>query len=1015
MLEFEVNGQRLRIKGNLYVVAESVDYLKARFAFSADWDGVAKTAIFKTADRKGVYNVILDENGICTVPSEVIHAPQFYVSVFGGSRITANDVKVLCDVSGYAVGNEPDEPTPEIYEQILAEINKKVSKVDGMGLSENSYTTEEKEKLSGIAVGAEVNVQSDWNQTNTDADDYIKNKPTKLSQFENDSGYAKLSDLGGLGDDVGNIATALNDHKTAKVLDHPDGSVTTKKLAEGAVTKEKIADDVLFSKKYDDLTNVPTKFPPAEHSHTVNDISNLPSWAKQPEKPEYTAAEVGALPSDTVIPSYSAATKDADGLMSAADKKKLDGLSEGGGGGITEETDPTVPDWAKQPTKPTYTAAEVGADSDGSAASALTDAKKYINEKVKTNVPENAVFTDTVYDDKEIKSALSNEETVRTSADKTLQGNLDSHTSDTSNPHSVTKEQVGLGNCNNTSDMDKPISTAMQTALDKKLDKSGGTIENDTFAALSIKRTLSEGIAAIKFENNDGVLGYLCIGTVDGNFHRRCGSDTNKIYDILDSNNYKSIIGGTYFPQSTITTATDLNTLKTTGIYHIKIGTCTNVPTHDWGTLFVDFSTGTPYQIYISDGVSMDIYKRSYTNNTWSSWVHGSLADDTKAPTSHASTATTYGIGTSSNYGHVKLSDSTSTTSGASAGVAATPTAVKAAYDKANIRKNTNSTSGDIIGTHLTVGSRKSGATYGSLSFTCGENNEASGSCSFAVGSNNTASSSYAAAIGTNNVASGISSFATGGYNAAKESYATAMGYSNNALQYQTKLGRYAADGTYGSVSGTTGDALTVGIGDSSTRKNGFRVDYSGNGYFYKAVSGTGADYAEMWEWLDGNPNSEDRVGYFVAFYGNKIRLANENDDLKKIGIISGNPAVIGDNFADDWQGMYLQDVYGRNITEHKIYDAEYDAEGNLIHEAYEADEFIVNPDYNPDEKYIPRQQRKEWDAVGTHGKLVVRDNGSCQVDGFCKPASGGIATASEDGFYVMERINDTLIRVYLK
>lgn len=31
------------------------------------------------------------------------------------------------------------------------------------------------------------------------------------------------------------------------------------------------------------------------------------------------------------------------------------------GGGITEETDPTVPAWAKQPEKPTYTAEEVGA------------------------------------------------------------------------------------------------------------------------------------------------------------------------------------------------------------------------------------------------------------------------------------------------------------------------------------------------------------------------------------------------------------------------------------------------------------------------------------------------------------------------------------------------------------------------------------------------------------------------------------------------------------------------------
>ena len=36
----------------------------------------------------------------------------------------------------------------------------------------------DKTKLDGIEAGAEVNVQSDWNQTNTQADDYIKNKPT---------------------------------------------------------------------------------------------------------------------------------------------------------------------------------------------------------------------------------------------------------------------------------------------------------------------------------------------------------------------------------------------------------------------------------------------------------------------------------------------------------------------------------------------------------------------------------------------------------------------------------------------------------------------------------------------------------------------------------------------------------------------------------------------------------------------------------------------------------------------
>lgn len=46
------------------------------------------------------------------------------------------------------------------------------------GTTNKVFTATEKTKLSGIAAGAEVNVQADWNQTTTTADDYIKNKPT---------------------------------------------------------------------------------------------------------------------------------------------------------------------------------------------------------------------------------------------------------------------------------------------------------------------------------------------------------------------------------------------------------------------------------------------------------------------------------------------------------------------------------------------------------------------------------------------------------------------------------------------------------------------------------------------------------------------------------------------------------------------------------------------------------------------------------------------------------------------
>ncbi len=49
---------------------------------------------------------------------------------------------------------------------------------------------------------------------------------------------------------------------------------------------------------------------------------------------------------------------------------------------------------------------------------------------------------------------------------------IDSHIGNTSNPHSVTKAQVNLGNVDDTSDLNKPISTATQVALNAKYDAS---------------------------------------------------------------------------------------------------------------------------------------------------------------------------------------------------------------------------------------------------------------------------------------------------------------------------------------------------------------------------------------------------------------------------------------------------------------------------------------------------------------------------------------------------------------
>lgn len=79
---------------------------------------------------------------------------------------------------------------------VTAQLNNKVDKSTGKGLSTNDFTTTLKNKLNGIEEGAEVNVNADWNATSGDAQ--ILNKPTiptNNNQLTNGAGYQTASQV----------------------------------------------------------------------------------------------------------------------------------------------------------------------------------------------------------------------------------------------------------------------------------------------------------------------------------------------------------------------------------------------------------------------------------------------------------------------------------------------------------------------------------------------------------------------------------------------------------------------------------------------------------------------------------------------------------------------------------------------------------------------------------------------------------------------------------------------------
>lgn len=299
------------------------------------------------------------------------------------------------------------------------------------------------------------------------------------------------------------------------------------------------------------------------------------------------------------------------------------------------------------------------------------------------------------------------------------------------------------------------------------------------------------------------------------------------------------------------------------------------------------------------------------------------------------------------------------------------------------------------VGYSVAMGSESK--AIGNTSTAMGTHTTASGIASTAMGHYTEASGARSTAMGEETTASGHASTAMGRSTTASGDCSTAMGYSTTAANYNTVTGRYNKTPTAAELSGTTGDVFIVGNGSSTSKSNAFRVTMAGAVMGTKSYTASGADYAEMFEWTDGNPDNEDRRGLFVTLDGEKIRPASANYDYI-LGVVSAMPSVVADAQTDDWGKKWKTDIFGERLLD-------------------ENGAWILNENFREEENesYVSRLDRKEWAAVGLVGKLIVVDDGTCEVNGYCVPANGGIATKSETGYRVLSRIDENHIKVLIK
>ena len=134
--------------------------------------------------------------------------------------------------------------TPDEVQSLITSASHTHSNKGVLDATTASFTTALKSKLDGVAAGAEVNVQSDWNETTATSDAFIKNKPTSMPASDV-SAWAKApnkptytaSEVGA--DPEGSANTALTsaksytDQKVSGLINGaPETADTLKELAD---------------------------------------------------------------------------------------------------------------------------------------------------------------------------------------------------------------------------------------------------------------------------------------------------------------------------------------------------------------------------------------------------------------------------------------------------------------------------------------------------------------------------------------------------------------------------------------------------------------------------------------------------------------------------------------------------------------------------------------------------------------------------------------------------------------
>ena len=166
MLKFCIIGQKIELLFREPIADQQIRFVDMCFLFSPDWEQLDKTAQFAQGEK--IYNVHLGTETVChcLLPAELqsgcVSVSVFGYAVDGSTRATTIPIGISIKRSGFnGNGETPIPPTPDLYAQLIAVIDKKIASVhdgkdgeDGKSAYEiavdNGYTDTEQAWLASL-------------------------------------------------------------------------------------------------------------------------------------------------------------------------------------------------------------------------------------------------------------------------------------------------------------------------------------------------------------------------------------------------------------------------------------------------------------------------------------------------------------------------------------------------------------------------------------------------------------------------------------------------------------------------------------------------------------------------------------------------------------------------------------------------------------------------------------------------------------------------------------------------